>query len=90
MTTVKSDNEELNNSYEIINSFNFYTFIDNIFDYRIKIDNFYIDNKEYQRLIYYNLDEWLLFLIESFKKDTDKKKVYGDNLKKMQIDAIYI
>jgi len=51
MTTVKNDNDELNNSYEIINSFNFYTFIDNIFDYRIKIDNFYIDNKEYQRII---------------------------------------
>ena len=65
--------KDIINEYDFIESVNYYTFIDNIKDYNIKIKNFFFKNKQYERIIYYNTEQWLLFLIESFKKDKDKK-----------------
>lgn len=89
---IEKDEEELNtNDYEIINSINYYTFIDTINNFENKIDNFFIKNKEYERLIYYNLNNWLLFLIESFKNNIDKKNnIWEQYIKDANRSIIYI
>ena len=50
----------------IIESLNYYTFIDNIDNYEIDIFNFFHKDREYERIVYYKLDKWLLITFGTF------------------------
>ena len=70
--------------YNIIDDINYYTFIDYVSNENDKINNFFYKSKKYERLIYYNLNNWLLYLIETYKGKKDKNKLIWEQYK---IDA---
>tara|TARA_B110000037_G_C16884591_1_gene409517 strand:- start:21 stop:656 length:636 start_codon:yes stop_codon:yes gene_type:complete len=67
---------DIKNDYIIIEPVNYYTFIDNINNFNNLIKGFYLNGKEYERIIYYDISKWLSNLKNSFKNRQDIWKQY--------------
>lgn len=68
--------------YDIIDDINYYTFVDYINNENDIINNFFYKSKKYERLIYYNLKEWLLYLIETYDGKKNKNKLIWEQYKR--------
>lgn len=68
--------------YDIIDDINYYTFVDYIDNENDKISNFFYKSKKYERLIYYDLKEWLIYLIETYKDKKEMNKLIWEQYKR--------
>ena len=76
--------QKIDNDYCIIDQINYYTFVDYVDTEKMLINNFFYKSKKYERLIYYDMNKWLTYLIDTYK---NKKSMNRSIWEQYKIDA---